>query len=88
MLACGAIERGSAGLDKALDWGLAVRAGFAFAAIDAEPVLEIAEFAIGLAVIAEGGATGVDGFGQDFADDRDEGGSFGAGKVGTRTGRG
>ena len=88
MLASGAVERGSAGLDKALDWGLAVQAGFAFAAIDTECVLKIAEFTIGLAVIAERRATGIDGFGQDLANDRDEGGGFGWGEVGASAGGG
>ena len=81
MLADRAIERGPAGLDKALNRGLAAWAGLAFTSVDAECVLKIAQRAIGLAVIAEGGAAGVDGFGQDGADDGKEAGNFSVGKV-------
>ena len=44
-------------------------AGLTFAAIGAKAVLKIAKLAIGLAVVAQGGAAGLDRLGQDIADD-------------------
>ena len=53
-------------------------AGLAFATVDLKAVLEIAKLAIGLAVIAQGGASGLDRLGQNLADQGDEGGGGGA----------
>jgi hypothetical protein len=52
-------------------------AGVAFATIDLKAVLEVAKFAIGLTVIAQGGAAGGDRLGQHVADEGDEGGGAG-----------
>ena len=42
--------------------------GSSFAPVDTETVLEIAQIAIGLPVVAEGGAAGLDRLGQNGAD--------------------
>jgi hypothetical protein len=49
----GAEEGRAAGLDDALDRRAALRARLAFPVINPEVMLEIAEFAIGMSVIAQ-----------------------------------
>ena len=73
-LALGAVEGRAAGLDDAAHplGAIARGARVAFATIDGPAVLEIAELAIGLDIIAQRGAAGLDRLGQDRADGSDE----------------
>lgn len=50
-------------------------AGLTLAVVDAESMLEVAQFAAGLAVVAQGRSAGFDGFGQHLADDRHKAGA-------------
>src|ERR1017187_7132207 len=58
-LAWRTIERRAAGLHDAFDLALAARTRRALAVIDLETVLEIAERAVGTAVVAQRGAAGL-----------------------------
>src|SRR5262245_60593296 len=73
-LASAAIERRASGLDDALDNAIATgsRTPLALAVVGAKLVLEGAEFAGGLAVITQGGASLVDGIDQHRLDRIDQ----------------
>src|SRR5690606_23844810 len=83
LLAGGAVEGGTSGLDEALDdAGAAVAgAGFALAAVDVEAVLEIALAALGVGEVTQGRAAGGDGVGEDVADLGGEGFEAGPGDL-------
>src|SRR5690606_23753613 len=75
LLAGGAVEGGTSGLDEALDdAGAAVAgAGLALAAVAVEGVLEIALAALGVGEVTQGRAAGGDGVVEDVADFGGEG---------------
>jgi len=83
-------KRAATRLDDAADAGAgggpgAEFAGLGFASVDFPGVLEIPEFAAGLAVVAQGGAAGRDRGGQRGTDGWHQAGGAGAGDAGRET---